>query len=211
MAEGRGNAGGLGVGHADGEGSSEDPAAVHRERRQEIEDRQRDVDEQDPLDQRHGGDVEVVREIRLRSAGGCINQHPKGRCDHDVDGWTGEGDQEFLPGIVGHALEAGDASDGQESDVPGPDAEALRGQCVTEFVQDDAGKEGEDKQGVGEDGFGVHAACEAGDDDPDDEESKREMDLYADSGDGGEIEGPAHGRAPYQEGEQFGRRRAHVS
>ena len=68
------------------------------------------------------------------------------RGDHDIHKRASDGDDQLLPRLVGHALKAGHAADGQQRDVRRGNAEDARGQCVTEFVQQHACKERDNEQ-----------------------------------------------------------------
>ena len=127
--------------HAEGEQGAQHPAAVHREGRDQVEQHQPDVDRGEPrqearrrlLDVGDGGEVEMGAER---------DQH---RRDDDVDQRPGDGDDDLLGRVLRHARQARQPADGQQRDVRRGDAVAARGERMAEFVQHDAGEDGDDE------------------------------------------------------------------
>ena len=54
--------------------------------------------------------------------------------DHDIDERSGDGDDELFGRLVRHALEAGEAADGEQGNVRRANAIAPRGKGVAKFV-----------------------------------------------------------------------------
>ena len=72
-----------------------------------------------------------------------LRDHLQRFADHFI-----EGDGQFLVGLLGDAVEPGDAADRVEFDVAGSDAEAAGGEGVAELVERDAAEDAEDGDGV---------------------------------------------------------------
>ena len=178
MAEIGGVLGGASIVHAGGQEGTDDAAAVHGEGGEHVEDDEGDIDDQEAFGEGGVGDVDGGDVEAWASDG---KPGPKAGGDDDVDGGACEGDPQFLPGVVGHSFESGDAADGEEGDVFGEDAVPSGGEGMAKFMEDDAAEEGEHEGCVSEDDLLAFTGDEAGDDDPGEEDQEGEMHLDADA------------------------------
>ncbi len=95
------------------------PAAVHWERRQQVEHRQRHVHPEE-LVHKAAADLNHVANWGQSSAQSQAKVESGGQ--HHVDGRPGERHDQFLLGVVGHPFQPRHAADGQESNVARADA-----------------------------------------------------------------------------------------
>ncbi len=172
-----------------GEERSENASSVHGKGGDEVEENEHDIHHRQ-FRQERSRRVGEIRGLPPVEAQADRDEEPR-RDDH-VHERPGERDDQFLMGLVRHALHAGDPSDGQQGDVRRLDAEGLRGDGVAELVQEDARKEQEDEADPLHGGLFPSGQVIA---DPDEGEQQEEgqMDPDFDAGDGGDTDGPAHG------------------
>ncbi len=121
-----------GVRPVPGEQRAEHAAAVHRERGQEVEARQRDVHQREVAD-----DEPRRRQARRDREVADPADDPEG----DADDRPGDGDGQLLAPGLGHLAELGDAAEDPERDRLDRVAEAHRHQRVAQLVEDDAGEQ----------------------------------------------------------------------
>lgn len=154
-----GNLGRLDVFEAQGKQRPQDAPAIHREGRQQVEADQEQVDGHQPLEERAAGQRQAGK--RDQGAGQDEVGKQDGSNDH-VDGRAGQRHPQFLDGLVGHALQAGDAADGQQGDVA-PLAVAAGGPGVAVLVQDDREEEQQEAHAFEHAGqaAGLHLVTEA--------------------------------------------------
>ncbi len=142
FAESRGDLRRVLEARAHGQRRAQHAAAVHRERRQQVEDREYDVHP-------HHLRQEQPDAVRLRRRGERNPPQEQRQVEHGDDrhrdGRTGDGDQQFLARTRRHPLQPGDAADRQERDALRLHAEARGHERVTELVQHD-GKENRERE-----------------------------------------------------------------
>ena len=132
-------------GHLPGDRAG-DPAAVHREGRQQVEDQQQQVDRGEPGDHRQdpvgaGAGLDQRRLAEVVPAAGqdaADRQHGEDREGHRR---AGEGDPRFHPRAVGFAVHPRHAAEDPELDRADPDPVAAGGDGVAELVQEDRAEE----------------------------------------------------------------------
>ena len=110
----------------------------------------------------------------------------------DIDGGTGDRDDELLFGVFGHPLESRDASDRQERDISSRDAVAPRSQRVTQLMQDDRPENGDQEDDPVEKVDQVVTAEIVNEGDPRQQDQKGAMDIDADTGDRADPPRPLH-------------------
>lgn len=189
LTDSGGDGGGFGVGEIHRQKGTEDAASIHWERGDEIEKNQPDVDGSEFGQQSGAGVIELLP--FFEASGLAENSDEEDRDEH-IDEWASKSDDELLPRVVGHSLEAGHAADGEEGDVRSLDAERSGGKSVAEFVKEDAEEEGADEDEA-VDRLG-DATCEViTEANPCEEKEKSEVKLDLDAGDSGDYEGSGHG------------------
>ena len=140
LAHAGSDGGGLRMIHLHGQNRAEDTSAVHGERGKHVEQGEADVDPHEIGREAAAHEAEAGRAGDFVSGGQKAEEN---QSQHDIDGRSGKGHQQFLPGILRDTFQAGDPSYRQEGDVAGADAETPGGEAVALFVQDDDAKKAE--------------------------------------------------------------------
>ncbi len=113
------------------------------------------------------------------------------RRENQGDEWSRQGDQQFLPGLVGHSLQPGDSSDRKQDHIGSPDPESPGHEDVAEFMEEDAGEQGEEQNG-GVNRPGAPAFLVSAHRPPGDEQKEGEVHLDVGARDPGDAKGPVH-------------------
>jgi hypothetical protein len=117
------------------ESRAQHAAAVHREGRNEVEERQKEVQRGKPIYHCH---LHVVDTDRGACAQVCMGKNNQRAGDDHVHSRPGDRDEEFLPWIFRNTLKLRDASNRQQRHVGCWYAEGPGGEDVPEFVQQHA-------------------------------------------------------------------------
>ena len=142
LADGRRHARGARVAERHRQQGPQHPPAIHRERRDQVEDEQRDIGRSNPARQGGRGLLELCHLRQVEARAQHDDQHQR---NHQIDGRAGERDEDLLARLLRHALQGGDAADGQKSDIGGADAVAARGEHMAELVRQHAPKQQDDE------------------------------------------------------------------
>jgi hypothetical protein len=138
-----GDGGGLRVGEPKRQRGAQQPAAVHRERGNEVEEEHRRVDDehlrQNLLKAPRLPQIKLAQMERAEP-------HEQSRENGEVDQRPRDGDDHLLERVFGHFFERGHAADGQQGDALDADAETLGDEAVPEFVQTHTDKNQTDEQ-----------------------------------------------------------------
>jgi hypothetical protein len=121
---------------------------------------------------------------------GAADGHEDERDKH-IDRRSGDGDEKFLAGSFGDALEPRDAADRQQNNVWRSHPERARREDVAEFMQQDAQEQQHHEQepvpgGLRSSGDVAHA------ENPGQEQKEGDMDAHRRAGDRSDIQGPRH-------------------
>ena len=170
------------------------PAAVHRERRQQVEGCQRHVDPEELVEKAATDTHHFLRAARDSLAHRQHEIDADGQ--YDVDSRSGERHHDFLPGILGHPLQAGHPADGQERYVARADAVVPGGQCVTQLVQDHDAEQSQDEDQATYrlPQVAVRQVVRQGH--PAEQKEKRGMDVDVDARNSANPPGPVHCCSP---------------
>ena len=165
----------------------QNPPAVHRKRRDQIEDDEKDVGRGEPAHQRQMRIVDLGEFARAHGA----KHEGERQADDQIDGGPGQRDDQLLARVGRQALQAGDAADRQERHFGRLDAVAAGGEDVAELVQHHAEEQEDDEQRAVERGAPPAARPGAGGD-PDEEQEEGDMDLDRRAAEAADGEGPGH-------------------
>ena len=194
LADRGGHLGGTGVIESQRQRGAEDPAAVHRERRQQVEDRQRHVDPEEPIKETTAD----LKRLAERRQSPPQSQHEiDNDGEHHVDRRPCERHHQLLSGVPGHPFQSGHSADRQEHDVPGTNSIAPGGQRVSQFVQDHDPEQDQDENQAADRLDRVAVGLVVPEGLPPQEEEEREVDIDVDGGDAAELPGPAHGHPSF--------------
>jgi hypothetical protein len=119
-----------------------DPTPVHWKSRDQIEQNEENVDASKPCKKRDPRIVDMCQGLRFNRA----ENEEKKKGDGDVHRWPRERNREFLGGLLWHARDASHSTNRQQDHVRRLDPEAPGHKDVTEFVENDAGKDKNDEQ-----------------------------------------------------------------
>src|SRR5690625_5244006 len=152
LAEAGGHTGGTNTSESYRKQSSQNPPAIQRKCRQQIEHRQCTVGyeqvEQNGLTS--DGDkvsLQGLCGLCIRNDQASFGQNqPEKQSDNQVDSWPCGGDHELGFGIFRDLIQAGNAAYGQQRDTSGADIESFFSERMTKFVQNNADEQQQDKK-----------------------------------------------------------------
>ncbi len=188
LPDGRGDLGGAHVAQAARQGRPQHPAAVHRKRRDHVEQHQEHVHGGEPVEHADGGIIDAGEVAAVDR--GAEQQHQRGR-DHDVDRRARHRHQELLPGLFGDALEVRHAADRQQRHRRRGHAKAARHENVAELVRHHATEQQQHESKRVERRFGA-AGGVAGKENPAQKQQERDVQADDRAGDRADIDRPTH-------------------
>jgi hypothetical protein len=176
------------VTHAHGKERAEHTAAVHGEGGDKIEDDEEDIGDGKLVHHRYRRvlDAREILHVELRAEG----KHENGG-DHDIDGRSGDGNDELFAGLVGHALQARNASEGPQGHVSRVYAIMLGREDMAELVEHHAKKQ-ERNEGYALPRRFRAALLVKGEPDPGQEKQEGHVNTYRRSGNPSDGNGPRH-------------------
>jgi hypothetical protein len=172
-----------------GQKSAQNPTAIHREGRQEVEGDQNEVQHYQPLPEGTARHADFL--YRSQAVGGRQPHQKDGRNDH-VHRRSSQRDPEFLHRFLRHLLQARNAANGQQGDVARLDTVTARHQGVPQFMQDHAAKQGDNEGNAPQRGRNVLIGAPVNEPQKSEQQQKREVEINVNAEQFAELERPFH-------------------